>query len=123
MTVEQVVQAGQGVGLDEILDLNVEIRHNLVTNLSETIDANLTVGTLQFTALNAGGFSEVDRWDASVSPGIIQDLTLGDVEFAALGIQGPADGYPLAGTLEIPITATPSLGLLTIIAGDFFSGH
>ena len=58
LTVEQVVQAGQGVGLDEILDLNVEIRHNLVTNLSETIDANLTVGTLQFTALNAGGFSE-----------------------------------------------------------------
>ena len=43
LTVEQVVQAGQGVGLDEILDLNVEIRHNLVTNLSETIDANLTV--------------------------------------------------------------------------------
>ena len=111
LTVEQVVQAGQGVGLDEILDLNVEIRHNLVTNLSETIDANLTVGALQFTALNAGGFSEVDRWDASVSPGIIQDLTLGDIEFAALGIQGPADGYPLAGTLEIPITATPSLGL------------
>ena len=68
LTPEQVIQAGAGVGLDQILDLNVEIRHNLVTDLSETIDANLSVGDFQFTALNAGGFNEVDRWDASVSP-------------------------------------------------------
>lgn len=110
LTPEQVIQAGAGVGLDQILDLNVEIRHNLVTDLSETIDANLSVGDFQFTALNAGGFNEVDRWDASVSPGTITGLTLGEVELAALGIQGPADNYPLAGTLKIPITANPTLG-------------
>jgi uncharacterized membrane protein len=110
LTVQDVIAAKNGMGLDEILGLNVEVRHNLVTDLSETVDANITVGTITFTADNSGGFSEAPRWNASITPSIVTGLSLGEVMAASFGIQGPADDYPLAGTIHIPVTATPTLG-------------
>ena len=81
-----------------------------MTDLSETIDADLSVGDFQFTALNAGGFNEVDRWDASVSREQSPGPNCRRSRASCTGNQGPADNYPLAGTLKIPITATPTLG-------------
>ena len=67
MTVEQVIQAQQGVGL-EILDLELEVRHNLVSDLTETVDATLSLGTPVFTSDSSGGFNEAIRWDVGLNP-------------------------------------------------------
>jgi len=110
LTVQDVIAAKNGMGLDEILGLSVEVRHNLVTDLSETVDADITVGNITFTADNSGGFSEAPRWSANVTPSIVTGLSLGEVMAASFGIQGPDDDYPLAGTIHIPVTASPTLG-------------
>ncbi len=110
LTVQDVINAKNGMGLDEILGLNVEVRHNLVTDISETVDADLTVGVVTFAADNIGGFDEAARWTADVSPTTLTGLTLGEIKAASLGIQGPDDDYPLAGTITIPVSATPTLG-------------
>ena len=105
-----VMDAGSTVGVNEILALEVQVRHNLVSDLAETIDANVTVGEITFEALTSGGFNEVDRWNATVSPGEATGLTLGESFPASLGIQSQSGQLPLAGTIKIPITTTPTLG-------------
>ena len=76
MTVEQVMQAQQGMGLEEILDLDLEVRHNLVADLSETVDATLTLGAAVFTSDSSGGFNEPNRWAIGLSPVSYTHLTL-----------------------------------------------
>lgn len=110
LSVEDVIAAKNGMGLDEILGLSVEVRHNLVADLSETVDATISVGTILFAADNTGGFSEAPRWNAEITPSTVTGLTLGEIKAASFGIQGPADDYPLAGVLTIPVTASPTLG-------------
>ncbi|MDP6199308.1 MAG: hypothetical protein QF531_00925, partial [Candidatus Poseidonia sp.] len=110
MTVEQVMQAQQGMGLEEILDLDLEVRHNLVTELSETVDATLTLGAAVFVSDSSGGFNEPNRWAIGLSPTAFPDLSLGQSAQAVMTLQGPADDYPVSGTLSIPVTATPTLG-------------
>ncbi|MGB0515355.1 MAG: hypothetical protein ACPGKR_00230 [Poseidonia sp.] len=110
MTVEQVQQAQLGQGLQEILDLEVEVRHNLATELSETVDTTLTLGTPVFTSDSSGGFDEANRWAIGLTPSFIPDMTLGETSQAVMTIQGPADNYSVAGSLSIPLTATPTLG-------------
>ena len=105
-----VMNAGSTVGVNEILALEVQVRHNLVSDLAETIDANITVGEITFEALTSGGFNEVDRWNATVSPGEATGLILGESFPASLGIQSQSGQLPLAGTIKIPITTTPTLG-------------
>ena len=68
MTVQQVLQAQQGSGLDEVLQLDVEVRHNLITELDETVDATLALGTPVFTSDSSGGFSEAARWAVGSPP-------------------------------------------------------
>jgi hypothetical protein len=109
MTAEQVIAARNGVGLEEVLGLNVEVRHNLISDLSETVDATIALGTPTFEALTSGGNLESTRWSAGISPTAFADLTLGSSHSGVLTIQGPADDYPVAGILEIPITTTPTL--------------
>ncbi|MGB2167857.1 MAG: NEW3 domain-containing protein [Poseidonia sp.] len=110
MTVQQVLEAQQGSGLEEILDLEVEVRHNLVTELSETVDTTLSLGTPVFTSDSSGGFSEAARWAVGLTPTSLPGMSLGEARQAVLTVQGPADDYSVAGSLSIPITATPSLG-------------
>ena len=110
MTVEQVMQAQQGMGLEEILDLDLEVRHNLVTDLSETVDATLTLGAAVFTSDSSGGFNEPNRWAIGLSPTAFPGLSLGQSANAVMTLQGPADAYPVSGSLSIPVTATPTLG-------------
>lgn len=110
LTIDDVIAAKNGQGLDLLRPLEVEVRHNLDGSFANTIDSTLSIGNLSFTALNSGGFSEADlRWSAIISPGSYSGLSLGESRTAALGIQGPDDDYPLAGTITIPLTATPTL--------------
>ena len=110
MTVEQVLQAQQGSGLDEILQLDVEVRHNLITELDETVDATLALGTPVFTSDSSGGFSEAARWAVGLPTTFLPGMSLGETRQATLTVQGPADDFSVAGSLSIPITATPTLG-------------
>ena len=66
---EVVNAAGSPNGVFEMLTLEVQVRHNLVSDLAETIDANISVGDITFEALSSGGFNEADRWNASITPG------------------------------------------------------
>jgi len=107
---EEVIAARNGQGLDEILQLNVEVRHNLFTNLDANLTAELTVSSMSFIAANSGGFSEASRWSSSLSPPQITGLKPGNTTPAVLSIQGPDDDYPLAGTLTLSVTVNPILG-------------
>lgn len=109
MTVEQVLLAQQGQGLQEILDLDVEVRHNLATELSETVDTTLSLGTPVFTSDSSGGFEEAARWSIGLTPTSLPGMNLGETAHAVMTIQGPADNYSVAGSLSIPLTATPAL--------------
>ncbi len=110
MTVQQVIEAQQGSGLEAILDLDVEVRHNLVTELSETVDTTLSLGTPVFTSDSTGGFTEASRWAIGLTPTSLPGMSLGETRNAVLTVQGPADNYSVSGSLSIPITATPTLG-------------
>ena len=63
-----VLDAGQSTGINEILGLTVQVRHNLASDIKETVDADFAVGAITFETLNSGGFNEVDRWNATVTP-------------------------------------------------------
>ena len=110
MTVEQVMQARQGMGLEEILDLEVEVRHNLVSDLSETVNATVALSAPVFISDSTGGFDETGRWALGLTPNLFPSMELGDTADAVLTIQGPADDYPVSGTLSVMVTATPTLG-------------
>ena len=114
LTAQEVIDAKNGLGWDYLLPLSVEVRHNLDGVLSNTVDSVLTVGNLSFEPLNSGGFSEAKRWSTNLSPWSFTGMSLGDSSTTSLGIQGPYDDYPLAGTLTIPLTATPTLNGPTI---------
>ena len=109
MTVEQVLLAQQGQGLLEILDLDVEVRHNLVTELTETVDTTLSLGTPAFISDSSGGFDEASRWAIGLTPTSLPGMELGETAHAVMTVQGPADNYSVAGSLSVPLTATPSL--------------
>lgn len=111
LTPEEVKQAKQGQGVDIILDLEIQARHNLITNLDGTIDSTVTIGDIVFETASTGGADEKDRWSIPPpSPSIFTDMTLSEIYLASIGIQGPASDYPVAGVLEIPVTTTPTLG-------------
>ena len=109
LTQQEVIDAKNGMGVDISRLMNVEVRHNLENPIANSVDATLNVGAITFQPTNSGGFSEANRWSAAVSPNTFSSLALGDVETAALGIQGPADDYPLAGIVDVPVVATPTL--------------
>ena len=109
LTAEEVIAAKNGLGWDYLLPLSVEVRHNLDGVLSNTVDSVLTVENITFVPLNSGGFSEADRWSTNLSPWSFTGMSLGDSSTTSLGIQGPYDDYPLAGTVTIAVTATPTL--------------
>ena len=117
MTVEQVLQARQGMGLEEILDLDVEVRHNLVSDLTETVNTTITLGTPVFTSDSSGGFDEASRWAIGLTPSLFTGMNLGDSAQAVMTVQGPADDYPVSGTLSVLVTATPTLGSVHIGSG------
>ena len=107
--VDNVTAAQLGTGVDMPMPLELQVRHNLEGALPNTVDATLVADNISFSPLNSGGFSESTRWNATASPSTFTGLDLGDVGIASLGIQGPRGDYPLAGTVTISVTATPTL--------------
>ncbi len=105
-----VLSAGQSTGFNEILALDVQVRHNLASDITETVDVAISVGDISFEAASSGGFNEVDRWNATLTPEESLGLSLGDSFAASLGVQSQTGQVPLAGTIKIPVTTTPTLG-------------
>ena len=110
LTENDVLQSNGSGGVDEILSLSVEVRHNLGSGVTGGVDANLSVGTPTFTpASNTGGNNEAARWLTSVTPNSVNGLEIGEIFQSWLAIDGPSDELPMAGELTIPVTATPVL--------------
>jgi len=107
---QEVRDANGSGGIDEILSLSVEVRHNLGGAVTGGVDADITVATPVFNASSAGGgLNEAARWAPTVTPASVSGLEVGDIFQSWLAIDGPSDELPLAGELIVPVTATPVL--------------
>ena len=106
---QDVIQANGSGGIDEILSLSVEVRHNLGGAVTGGVDAEITTSAAVFTPTNPGGNNEPARWTTSVTPNSVSGLEVGEVFQSWLAIDGPADELPMAGELVFPVTATPLL--------------
>ena len=109
LTEEEVKQANGSGGINRIISLSVEVRHNLGGAVTGGVDANITVANTTFTANKDGGNNEVARWVTSITPENISNLEVGEVFQSWLAIDGPGDELPLAGEITLPVTATPIL--------------
>lgn len=116
LTEQQVLNGLTSGGVEHFVDIEVEVRHNLVSNLAETVDVDLSIGTISFSPLSTGGASEMNRWSASVSP-TQMTLSLGEQVASVMGILGPSDLLALGGTVTIPVIASPTLGPAHIGSG------
>ena len=103
-----------GSHLDLASTFNIEVLHNFDQTLVDTIELNGNITyNKSFTPLNNGGFEETSRWDVSLTNNFSQTLPMDGIKpnmtlEAALGIAGPDDDYPLAGTLKIPFKSNIS---------------
>jgi hypothetical protein len=98
--------------------MDLEVRHNLIQDVNELVNATVAVSDLRFTSYGgAGGFSETARWSFTPSPENSTNMTLGTTNPAVLSVQGPSDGLPLAGLLEADVTVTPSLSPTHTLSG------
>ena len=109
LTEQELLQANGSGGIDRILSLSVEVRHNLGGAVTGGVDANITTSASLFTPLNTGGNNEAVRWVTNVTPDSVSGLEVGEIFQSWLAIDGPADELPLAGELVVPVTATPIL--------------
>ena len=117
LTEEEILDANASGGIDRILSLSVEVRHNLGSSISSGVDAEISVSTPVFTPLNAGGLNEPARWLTSVTPSSVSNLQMDEVFQSWLAIDGPSDELPMAGELIIPVTAYPVLSQTQIDSG------
>ncbi len=101
---------GNGAGgIDRVLSLAVEVRHNLGNSIVTGVNAELTSGTPVFTGTNSVGVNEAARWGVTITPASVSNLDMDEVFQSWLAIDGPSDELPLSGEIVIPITATPTL--------------
>ncbi len=110
LTEEQILGALGSTGVELFVDMEVEVVHNLVNGPEDAVGVAIEVGTVSFTPATSGGLFEANRWSASTSI-TSTSLALGQTEMASLGILGPSDMLPLAGTLTVPITASPTISV------------
>ena len=110
---QEVEDANGSGGIDKILSLSVEVRHNLGSAVTGGVDADITVGTPVFNSSSSeGGLSEAARWTQDITPDSVSGLEVGDIFQSWLAIDGPSDELPMAGELVVPVTATPVLTAL-----------
>jgi len=111
---EYVLSEGEAIFGETIqaLDFGIEVRHNLINDPQDTSGATLSVGTLTFTPADSsgGGTEESSRWNATITPDSHAAPLVapnGEPVFSALAVLQPSsDGLgPLAGILEVPVTA------------------
>ena len=122
-TLEYILSEGESRYGETIqaIDFGIEMRHNLVDDPADTSGASLSVGSLVFTPADDSitGTQENTRWNATITPDshaapLIDNAgtpatnpNYGNPVFSALAVLQPsADGLgPLAGTLQVPVTA------------------
>ena len=122
-TLEHVLSEGEARYGETIqaIDFGIEMRHNLIDDPADTSGATLSLGNLVFTPADdsLAGAQESTRWNATITPDshsapLIDTVgtpatnpNYGNPVFSALAVLQPsADGLgPLAGTLEVPVTA------------------
>ena len=109
LTPEDILNANGSGGIDRIVELNVEVKHNLGSGVTGGVGANVTSGDFTFIASSSGGINEAARWTSVVTPQNVTGLNIGMPVQSFLAIDGPGDELPLAGTLRVPVTATPIL--------------
>ena len=110
MTVDELKATVTGTVFTNIAPLNLRVVHNLPTTGLTGLQLNATITVEKsFTARNDGGFSEVERWDATISNPFYMGLYPGQSVDTTLNIAGPQSGqYPLGGTFSAAVTVTPS---------------
>ena len=109
LTEEEILNANGSGGINKVIGLLVEVKHNLGSGVAGGVGANITAGNYSFIAGTSGGLSESERWQRDVSPEVVSGLNIGTPVQSFLAIDGPGDLLPLAGTLRLPVTATPIL--------------
>ena len=109
LTPQEIIEANGSGGIDEILSLSVQVRHNLGGAVTGGVDANISISSPSFTPLSPGSNNEAVRWTSIVTPNSVSGLEVGEIFQSWLAIDGPGDEMPLAGELILPVTATPQL--------------
>ena len=124
LTAQEVIDANGTGGIDKIVSLSVEVRHNLGGGVSGGIDAEITTATPSFIPLSSGGINEGIRWTTDVTPSTVSNLQIGQSLQSWLAIDGPTDELPMAGELTVEVTATPvvSSGLSSSFNGLISDG-
>jgi len=118
LTPEQVLSVVGSTGIEEFVNMQIEVVHNLVNGPSDTVDVQIDIGNLTFVPLTSGGDGEAMRWNVSSST-TTASLALGQIQSSSLGILGPSDILPLAGTLTIPVIASPTISNAQLNANVF----
>ncbi|MEE2747330.1 MAG: hypothetical protein VX473_02550 [Candidatus Thermoplasmatota archaeon] len=91
------------------VDFEMELRHNLISGISTTVDIEVSAIPSAFTSSTpANGLNEIFRWNSSVTPNQTS-MDLGENEDLVTTILGPADLLPLAGTLTVDVVANLTL--------------
>lgn len=125
LTQQEILEANGSGGIDRIISLNVEVRHNLGGGVSGGIDAEITASIPPtFVPQSSGGVNEGLRWLPDVTPSTITNLEIGNTFQSWLAIDGPTDELPMAGELTFSVTATPivSSGLSSSFNGLISDG-
>ena len=102
----EIIAGKDGNGVELFRPLDIEVRTNLADPLITTVDALIETGNVTFFTPNGGGFNESARWNASISNESLWGMSLGSTKVGALNVQGPFGHYPLAGVLDVPVTAS-----------------
>ncbi len=103
---ESEISSGQ---ITRFIDIDMQLRHNLISNLSSSVDVNLNISPIGFTPSKFGtGLNEIQRWNSSITPNNIS-IILGATESHVATILGPIDLLPLAGIMRFDVVANLTL--------------
>jgi hypothetical protein len=95
--------------ISRFVDIEMELRHNLISGISTSVDIQLSAEPNSFTSSSpSNGPNEIFRWNSSVTPSQTS-MELGETESLVATILGPSDLLPLAGTLSIDVIANLTL--------------
>ena len=114
---QEIIDAKGAGGIDKVLSLEVEVRHNLGNSIIEDVGAEITFSTPIFNGTNILGVDEAERWGVAVTPSSVANLQIDEIFQSWLLIDGPSGELPLAGELLITVTAAPILTPAQIAGG------
>ncbi len=95
--------------IQRFIDIDMQLKHNLMSNLSSMVDISLNITPNAFTpAVVNTGANEFQRWNSSVTPDNVS-MQLGATQLLVATILGPIDLLPLAGRLNVDVIANLTL--------------